>query len=249
MQDAEFIANIAGNAQDHAIPRFFIKAVKNNFKSNAEGMSVYDQKEYVEILIPGDRNSIPIRPVNEKDKARWPKHYLAFKNNQVLAEDGFPLEQWPLIDLGQIEHLKQFNCRTVEHLSKLNDTHIQKMGMGVRALRDKAIVYLEQARDNSGVSRVVAENESLKLQLATQAEQIAAMVSRLDAMAAKEAERPAGGFVMPAPAAPQPDLAALVAQAVAAAMAAQTPAEAPKNRGGRPRKPQPDDHSEQPPTE
>lgn len=236
LSDADFVLSHKGG-KDQTIPQFFIKQKKNNFKSAQAGHDVYDQKEYVRVIIPGDRNSIPEREVREEDKARWAKHYIAFKNGLTLAPDGMPLEKWPLIDINQIEHMKHWNVRTVEDLANLNDIHLQKLGMGARDLKSKAIVWLEQARDGSGVSRVVQENEELRAKTRSLEDQLKTLSDRVAAMQAP-AEGGAGITSAAQPAAPAisaVDIQRMIAEGIAAA----TP---PKNKGGRPKKGQTAEH-------
>lgn len=193
--EALLVANAVGKAPDTAIPQFFMKDVKNNFKSNQEGRPVYDTKEYVRIIIPGDRNSIPERPVKDVDKARWPKQYAMFAQGLEMATDGTPLEQWPPIDRNQVEFLKHWNVRTVEQLSQVNDVNVQRMGMGMMSLRANAALWLEQARSGAGISRVVQERDELKSQVTLLTEQLADLASRMSEMAARQD----GGVPAPAP--------------------------------------------------
>ena len=55
------------NAADPAFARFYLKPVKNEFRSEAENRPIFEDLEYVEITLPGDRRSIvltetPSRP-------------------------------------------------------------------------------------------------------------------------------------------------------------------------------------------
>jgi hypothetical protein len=235
--DADFVSAALNQSKDQAIPFFYMKDVKNNFKSNEAGHPVYDKKEYVRVVIPGDRNSVPDREVRESDKSRWPKLYVAFKNNQELAPDGMPLEKWPLVDINQVEFLKHWNIRTVEQLANINDMHIQKLGMGARDLRSKAIVYLEQARDGSGISRLVQERETLTARVKDLESQVQQLAATASAAKTQAAAQPVTGAASPAM---SPEaIQQLVAQSVAAALSAAAP---PKNKGGRPKKVQTPEH-------
>jgi len=227
LSDADLIA-ANSNPKDSAIPRFFMKPVKNNFKSEQTGHPVYDTKEYVQVIIPGDRNSIPERAVKEEDKSRWARQYIAFKNNQELAPDGMPLETWPLIDIGMVETLKHWNIRSVEQLATLNDMHLQNIGMGARDLRSKAVVYLEQARDGSGVSRVVAENDKLRSDMVVMQEKLDALT---EAVAKKTVDAPAPvAAAAPAAGIDPAALQEMIAASVAAALAAAAPIKPPRQK-------------------
>lgn len=165
MLDSEFVLPGSANEKDIAFPRFFPKAKKLNFRSEQEGKPVFETRDYVEITTPGDTRSIMCREVTDADKARWPREWAAYKENRELSPVGTPLEQWPLIDLDMIEHLKHFRIRSVETLSEIGDNAIQNIGMGARALRDKAKAWLAQAVDGSAISKLIAERDGQARQI------------------------------------------------------------------------------------
>lgn len=238
MLDSNFVVPGA-NTKDIAFPRFHSVHKKNEFRSAATGKAEYDKKHYVEITTPGDTRSVIDREVQERDKARWPREWTAYLNGEELAPEGTPLEMWPQVDIGQIEELKRFRVRSVEQLSTINDTALGNMPMGTRSLRDKAIVWLEQAKSGSGMTKLVAENEKLRNQLEAMQEQINSLAAIARAAQAAPPAAPVEGAQTATPGQPMPtpaDIAKLVADSVAAAMAAQAAAAPPKNKGGRPKK-------------
>jgi hypothetical protein len=148
-----------------AIPRFKTEAVHLAYRSKAAGRPMYEDREYVEILIPGDRRSMAVEPVNEEHKARWPKQYEAFRAGKEPPLEGTPLADWPNSSLtrARVEELAYFNIRTVEHLAQVNDTQLGNLGMGARGLREAARKFLEVSRDGTGpLERLVSENLNLK---------------------------------------------------------------------------------------
>jgi hypothetical protein len=90
--EALLIASATGQAKDNAIPQFFWKDKKNNFKSEKENRPIYDRKEYVRVLVPGDRHSIPEREITDKDRQRWPRQYAMWKQGQEVGHEGTPLD-------------------------------------------------------------------------------------------------------------------------------------------------------------
>lgn len=231
--DSEFIVPGAP-VREATVPRFFIKAKKNDFKSAQAGRDIYEDVEMVEVLTLGDNKSIPVLKVTDAHRSRWPKQYAAFKTGQVFAPEGTPLEKWTLCGPAEVEHLKHFNIRTVEQLAAIGDNVLSNLGMGSRALREKAVIWLAQARDNSGISRVVQENETLKAQMAAMQKQMDDLNARV---AVKQAEAPAhAAAAAPAPALSAEAIQQMVATATAQAVAAALAAQPPKNKGGRPRK-------------
>src|SRR5262252_50414 len=78
-----------------AIPRFHTEAVKMEFASAQAGRPIYEEREFVDIVIPGDRRSSIHEPVNEEHRARWPREYEAFKAGREAPLEGTPLSAWP----------------------------------------------------------------------------------------------------------------------------------------------------------
>src|SRR5580700_8892848 len=109
-----------------AIPRFKTEAVHLPYRSKEAGRPIYEDREFVEILIPGDRRSMAVEPVNEEHKARWPREYEAFRAGKETPLTGTPLADWPNSSLtrARVEELAYFNIRTVEHLAQVADTRL-----------------------------------------------------------------------------------------------------------------------------
>jgi hypothetical protein len=148
-----------------AIPRFFVEPVELTFRSKQEGRPIYEEREFVEILIPGDRRSIVREPVNDEHKARWPREYAAFKDGRELPLEGTPLANWPnsAINRARVEELAYFNIRTVEHLAAVSDANLPNLGMGARELRAAAQKFLEvAAKGTAPLERMVHENFQMK---------------------------------------------------------------------------------------
>src|SRR5579871_4014755 len=148
-----------------AIPRFKTEAVHLPFKSKAAGRPIYEDREFVEILIPGDRRSMAVEPVTDEHKARWPDAYAAFRAGREAPLEGTPLADWPnsALTRSRVEELAYFNIRTVEHLAALNDAQLQALGMGARELREAARAFLEVASKGTGpLERLVVQNLSLQ---------------------------------------------------------------------------------------
>ena len=147
-----------------AIPQFFTEPVKMEFKSKQAGRPIFEEREFVRIIIPGDRRSMAVEPVGEEHKGRWPKEYAAFKSGRAAPLEGTPLREWPVsaMTAARAEELAFFNIKTVEQLSALNDAQLQNLGMGARELRERARLWLAVAKSGAApLERLQAENERL----------------------------------------------------------------------------------------
>ena len=136
------------STQDKMIPRFYLKPVRQGFRSEAEGREVYEDREYVEIIVPGDKHSIVDVAVKDEHRDRWSRQYEAFKKSQDAPEEGTPIEEWAPIGASQALELKSSHVRTVEHLAGLSDSQLAKVvPMGGYGLREKAKAWLQQVED------------------------------------------------------------------------------------------------------
>lgn len=144
-----------------AVPVFFTEAVKLEFKSKQAGRPVFEDREFVRIIIPGDRRSMVVEPVNEAHKQRWPREYEAFRAGAEAPLEGTALADWPQISRARVEELAYFHIRTVEQLAAINDAQLQQLGMGARELRERASVFLDVAKNGTGaVSKLLSRVEA-----------------------------------------------------------------------------------------
>lgn len=151
--------------EDTTYPRFYRDKVENGFKSAQAGHAVYDDVEMVEIIIPGQNQSVATERVKQAHRDRWPAQYAAWKAGQEIAQEGSPLELWPPLTPAQVANLKVFNVHTVEQLAAVDDQALGNLGLGARDLREKARAWLENAKGGEALSQALAENSALKAQM------------------------------------------------------------------------------------
>lgn len=175
--------SLNGEQARPAIPVFFVEAVKNTFRSEQDGRPHYDDIEMVKLLIPGDKNSAPVKRVDDEDRARYPKQYAAFKAGIEAPTEGTPLAEWPPITKSQALELAHFNIKTVEHLAQVHDGQLQNLPMGSRSLREQAKAYLDIAVNGTApIAKMVGEIEDLKSEGARKDSIIEDMGRRLAAL-------------------------------------------------------------------
>lgn len=171
-----------------AIPRFRVEAVHQPFRSQQEGKPCFEDQEFVDILIPGDRRSMASERVNDEHKTRWPAEYRAFKEGRELPLDGTPLANWPngLMTRSRVEELVYFHIRTVEDLAGVDDAKLVNIGMGGRELREAARKFLDVAKNGTGpLEKLVTENFRLKDEVARLTAVIAEQGQTIDALRAQ----------------------------------------------------------------
>jgi hypothetical protein len=129
------------SGDDKLYVKFFMKPRLNTEKSAVANRAVYEDTEYIEIMAPGEKNSIIQRPAWSQDYERFPKHYALFKQGKREQEVGTPLSMAPFLTEAQVEELRYFKVRTIENLAGLSDSVMQNF-MGARELQQKAQAYL-----------------------------------------------------------------------------------------------------------
>lgn len=160
------VAGVAtGNRGSFA--RFFHVAVKNHADSQKAGSDVFGQEVHVQILMPGDALSAPIRRVKLADGQiigkEWidgyPKEWAAFNEGREQIPDGMPLDKWPRCNVGVKATLNAIHIYTVEQLAEANESALEKIGMGARVLQAEARAFVETARDSAANQKLAAEAE------------------------------------------------------------------------------------------
>lgn len=137
--------------------RFFVKAKQDSEASVKEGRPIFKDVDFIQIVVPGDRNNAHVRPVAPNDKIRFQKqweHWKATQNNDAVI--GTPLEAWGILSLSQVEEFRYFGVRTIEQMASLNDSVCQKMH-GAVALKQRATNFLQIMKEEAPMRRVQAE--------------------------------------------------------------------------------------------
>lgn len=117
----------------------------------------------------------------------WLSHYVnmyaAWKQGNEIPVNGTPLRLWPAISPAQLKTLLGLNFMTVEDLAAANEEGISRLGMGGRALKQRAVEWLaaaqnigksaERAADlGQQLERALTENQKLQEQLAAAQRQV-----------------------------------------------------------------------------
>lgn len=146
MLGGEANARYAGDSKLFVV--FFNHPRRDEAKTLKEGRPMFNDEVYVRIMVPGDKDSIVVRPARDTDKGRFAKQFAAFEQGEGEIHDGTPLKAWPMITRAQCEELKFFGVYTVENLADLADVHVQKF-MGVGMLKQQAQAFIQAAKDSA----------------------------------------------------------------------------------------------------
>lgn len=149
----EFVG--ASNPDDALTVRFYIRPIKNEFKSSQEGRPIFEDILYTEIATPGIVANQIDRPTRESDKIRFARQWSYYQATQGgdARDIGTPVTQWAFLSPAQCEELKALKFRTVESIANASDLAITAIGMvgGVAptTLRQRAQAYIAAAHDKA----------------------------------------------------------------------------------------------------
>jgi hypothetical protein len=147
--------------KDIAIPFFRYEAEPDDTKTKAcGGVPQFKQIEMVRIIIPGMRDCEVDRPVEDKDRKRWPSMYESFLKGEKQEVEGVPLSEFTTATASEIATLKSLRIQTVEQAAELNDDAASKLHCV--ALKQKARKFLETRKEIGNVGVLMATIEKLE---------------------------------------------------------------------------------------
>ena len=145
------------NGDSTLLVRFLKLPWENKVKSKEENRPIFEECDYIEIAIPGNKDEIRCRKALARDKIRFPKHWAAYEartaNDEVL--EGTLLDEWSGVTRSQVEELRFYHIRTVEQLAAFPDVNAQNI-RGSATLKAKAKQFLEESTSNEELSRQLA---------------------------------------------------------------------------------------------
>jgi hypothetical protein len=150
--------------------KFFLHPRLNQTKTAEAGRPIYIETPYIQIMQPGNKDSIVIRPATDMDKHRFAEHFRKFEARETEDHiEGTLLEEWPGVTRSQCEELRYLNIRTVEQLGGMADSNAQNV-MGLNMLKQKAVKFLEDSAANATAEKFAdleAKYEALMAKLET----------------------------------------------------------------------------------
>jgi hypothetical protein len=182
------------NPDSRLTVKFYKRPVKLEDESIAQGRPIFQEFDFIKILVPGDALTEIDTYVTEGHKTRFPIQWANYMNRQgsELSFNGTPLSEWPQISVSQAEELKGIKFHTVEAIAHASDQQLQKIGMiagmSPHNFRERAKTFLNLAKESADVSKRDEElaqlrEENAKIKSETEAklnqmqEQMAALLS------------------------------------------------------------------------
>lgn len=112
-----------------------------------------------------------------------------FKESRETPEVGAPVKDWAGASVSQIKLLLDINVRTVEDLAAANEETVNRIGMGGRALKQKAQAWLDSAvtgKTAGELEKLRSENAELKTRDKQREAELKALKIQVEALAPKE---------------------------------------------------------------
>jgi len=135
---------------------FQTRAVEDREASIEAGHYVAKDVVYVVVTPPGGNlviEAVAEEWLRKKRTDNFYGHYKgaydAFLEGREAPLEGTPIKDWPPISPAQAEMCLRAEIRTVEDLATCSDSALERIGMGARALQQKAQTWLTTA-DGSG---------------------------------------------------------------------------------------------------
>lgn len=152
------VNRFAGDSRLHV--SFSMRPLFNEEESGKAQRPIYEDREFIQIMIPGDKQNIILRVAEDFDRQRFPEHYAKFKAgaSQVI---GTPLANAGIFPASRCEEFAHFGIRTVEQLANANDNLAPRF-MGFHGDKAAAQKWLDKL---TGGEALLKKIEVLEAQL------------------------------------------------------------------------------------
>ena len=181
---------------------FELRAVEDRAKSIESGAYAVKDVAFAIITPQGSKDCIERvaedwfkQLEGQVSQGRFPRAWYdafrgAFKSWQEGTEpvlNGTDVRNWPAVSPAQVKQLQELRIRTVEDLAGANEETIHRLGMGGRALKQKAQAWLDSAQNTGkqaeAFAALQAENTDLKARCESLEARLEATVAKLEALA------------------------------------------------------------------
>lgn len=127
---------------------------------------------------------------DERFPLNWLQAYKSmfkeWSEGREIPLDGTPILTWPAISISQQKNILDANIRTVEDLAAANEQTLTFIGMGARALKEKAQAWIDTANGSGKIAgeleKLRKQNEELKAKNTSNDEKMTKMAAQIEAL-------------------------------------------------------------------
>lgn len=134
---------------------FELRPVEDRDATIRAGHMVYRDVEFAVITPAGGKLTVE-KECTPEVVARFRPQYDAWKAGLEEPVAGTHVRNWPALTPGEVKTLLEANVRTVEDAAAMSEQTVQRLGMGGRKLKDKAVAWLKSANDTGKVAEQLA---------------------------------------------------------------------------------------------
>lgn len=157
--------------QHSLLVKFYRRPWQNFYKSTLEGRPIFEDKDFVQITIPGNQlteiDTIAEAHHVHQYPVEWARYQNAI-NNEDAGIEGTPLTAWSVMLPSVAENLKYHKFFTVEQIASASDSQLKAIeficGTNPMKLRDQAKYYLVSTKERADIANELAEKELIKQQ-------------------------------------------------------------------------------------
>lgn len=166
---------------DGCFVEIYEKPVKNEARSEAEGVPVFEPVPYVKIK-PTNSKDVFDQPLSDDRKRRYSALFAKFEAGESNSmPSGWLISEWAAIDATQVETLKSAGIYTVEMLAELPENGMHRLPGGYITLKQKAQKALSEKNSSAQVRMDLETMRGmLESKLAEQAALVALLQTSLD---------------------------------------------------------------------
>ena len=165
-----------------------MRPLHNKYLSDIEGRPIFQDEEYISIITPGSRD-VFTTPLDDAYRRRFKKRYMDWKDNNTAAKiDGTLLSELPWLTKSQIAELNYSNVFTIEQLASLSDANAMQF-MGNHKLRERAKLYLDQAKGDAPMLKLQSALEERDLRVQTLERKLEELTAALERQNAESGKR------------------------------------------------------------
>jgi hypothetical protein len=125
---------------------FFHKhAIQNPTKSAQAGRPIFDEKDFVRIQHPGERDYID-RPITPADIQRWPDKWRSYVEQNTQQVNGTPIDLLFPRHPSVAANVRSAGFHTVEQLAEATSYGMSSLGMSAQDYVNAAQKYLDIAK-------------------------------------------------------------------------------------------------------